>query len=90
MRYEKVRRIGSLFIQVKVYFIPVTASYYFEQQYQSGQLYAQLGLAFYRYFQPEILKVLNDCAFSMQKGLTYITNSNHISLYHRAILMVNN
>lgn len=78
---NKLETVESVFTQAKSHFIPVTACYHFGQQHQSGRLHAELELEFYRYFQPDILKVMNDYAFPMPKGLTHITKPDQVYLY---------
>lgn len=59
-------------------YVPVTACYHFGQQHLNGDIHAQLEIAFYEKFAPDILKVMNDYSFFLPIEIDPVNNLKSI------------
>lgn len=73
--------VNAVFNGDASYGAPVTAYYHFGQQYQEGDVHADLEVAYYERFRPDILKVMNDYSFPCPDGMTRLTSPGDIDAY---------
>ena len=66
--------VNAVFNGDASYGAPVTAYYHFGQQYQEGSVHADLEVAYYERFRPDILKVMNDYSFPCPDGMARLTS----------------
>jgi len=59
-------------------YVPVTAYYHFGQQHLSGNILADLEIEFYKKFNPDILKVMNDYSFITPEKFKTLNNKEFI------------
>lgn len=61
---DKIERVKRIFDGRRVDRAPATLFYHFGQQHNPGSVHAQLELAFYKRFDVDLLKVMNDYSYS--------------------------
>jgi len=75
---NKIERLDGVLEGKKVDRLPVSFWYHFGIQHSGGAKFAETVLDFYRYYDPDWLKVMNDYYYPMPDGLTEIKTKDDL------------
>ncbi len=78
---NKIERLKKMFEGKHIDRAPATIFYHFGQQYNKYNVHAQLEIDFYKHFDVDVLKIMNDYSYPMPAGLKYVKDPDDIKKF---------